>query len=101
MKSMKSFYLKLGYIKETIKVLDNGLTDIIFITKECTQDFKGMFGRVVWVMLFVVFWNTYKWKSVWKYVQYCLKCKNVSLRLGTKQALSVCSVITNKNGLIT
>ena len=44
---MKSFYLKLHFIKETIKALDNGLTNVIFITKEYTQDFKGVFGKVV------------------------------------------------------
>ena len=32
--------------------------------KSC-QNIKGVFDRVIWELLFVVFWNTCGWKSVW------------------------------------
>ena len=57
-------------------------------------EIKGLFGRGVWVVLFIVFLNICGWKSIWKCVKYCLKTENGCLKCPTKWALKVSNYLT-------
>ena len=54
-----------------------------------TLKIKGLFGELVWIVLFECFWFTRGWKSVWKCVLCCLKCVILCLSRAAKQAPSL------------
>ena len=67
---------------------------------------NSCFVRKVWVILFIIFWNTCEWKNIWKYMWYYLKTENMLFNNSSKRTLKFveffCGVqksVTNMKGL--